>query len=155
MEDKFTEMELLGRDKFESLLIQKGITNYYFTPDKYNTVDCYFEGKGSTQLMAEIKIRDRFWNPLYMEVKKFKAMKQIVNDGGAENGLYVNFIDNRCYIFILSQISKANGCYTNYVYANRHTAISTVDIVDKLMICLPTKLATVYEWDGTKWNDVK
>ena len=48
MEDKFTEMELLGRDKFESLLTQKGITSYYFTPDKYNPVDCYFEGKGST-----------------------------------------------------------------------------------------------------------
>lgn len=48
MEDKFTEMELLGRDKFESLLIQKGITNYYFTPDKYNPVDCYFVGKDNT-----------------------------------------------------------------------------------------------------------
>jgi hypothetical protein len=35
------------------------------------------------------------------------------------------------------------------------TAINTDDKVYKLMICLPTKLATVYEWDGTRWNDVK
>lgn len=48
MEDKFSEMELLGRDKFESLLQQRGITNYYFTSDKYNPVDCYFVGKGNT-----------------------------------------------------------------------------------------------------------
>ena len=151
--DNFTKMELLGRDKFESLLIQMGITNYYFTPEKYNPVDCYFNN--SSQWMAEIKVRDKFWNPLFMEVQKYKAMKQIVKDGGAENGLYVNFIDNRCYIFILSQICQANGCYTKYIYANRHTAISTEDKVDKLIICLPTKLATIYEWDGTRWNDVK
>ena len=35
------------------------------------------------------------------------------------------------------------------------TAINTDNKVYKLMICLPTKLATVYEWDGTRWNDVK
>lgn len=76
-------------------------------------------------------------------------------DTGAENGLYVNFIDNRCYIFKLNQIRKSNGCYIKKIYANRHTAISTEDKVDKLMICLPTKLAMIYEWDGTRWNDVK
>ena len=48
MEDNFSRMELLGRDKFESLLQQKVITTYHFTPDKYNPVDCYFVGKGGT-----------------------------------------------------------------------------------------------------------
>lgn len=48
MEDNFTEMELLGRAKFEALLQQRGISNYYFTPDKYNPVDCYFVGKRNT-----------------------------------------------------------------------------------------------------------
>ena len=46
--DNFSKMELVGRDKFESLLLQKGITDYNFTTDKYDPVDCYFLGKGST-----------------------------------------------------------------------------------------------------------
>lgn len=37
----------------------------------------------------------------------------------------------------------AYGCYTKKVYANRHTAISAEDKIDKLMICLPIKLATI------------
>ena len=81
-------------------------------------------------------------------------MKQIVKEGGAENGLYVNFIDNKCDIFILNYIKKSNGCYIQNVFANRQTAISTEDNVNKLMICLPTKLAKVYEWDGIRWNEV-
>ena len=154
MEDNFSRMELLGRDKFESLLQQKGITTYHFTPDKYNPVDCYFVGKGGSQWMAEIKVRDRLWNPLFMEALKYKEMKQIVVDGKAVNGLYVNFIDDRCYIFTLSQITKANGCYVTNVLANRYTAINA-DKVNKQMICLPTNIAMVYEWDGISWNDVK
>ena len=66
----------------------------------------------------------------------------------------MNFIDNKCYIFQLSQITKANGCYTEVVNANKYTAIKA-DKVPKNMICLPLKLAKVYEWDGTSWNDVK
>ena len=152
--DNFSKMELVGRDKFESLLLQKGITDYKFTTDKYDPVDCYLLGKGSTQWMAEIKVRDKLWDPLFMEALKFKEMKQIVKEGKAANGLYVNFIGDRCYIFTLSQISKANGCYTCNVQANRYTAINA-DKIDKMMICLPIKLALVYEWDGTSWNDVK
>ena len=75
MEDNFSSMELLGRDKFESLLQQKGITSYHFTPEKYNPVDCYFLGKGDAWWVAEIKVRERLWNPLFMEVQKYKAMK--------------------------------------------------------------------------------
>lgn len=40
--DEFTRNEIIGRVKFKSLLKQVGITNYYFTPEKYNPVDCYF-----------------------------------------------------------------------------------------------------------------
>ena len=153
-EDNFSRMELLGRDKFESLLQQKGITTYHFTQDKYNPVDCYFVGKGNTQWMAEIKVRDRLWDPLFMEALKYKEMKQIVKDGGAVDGLYVNFIGDRCYIFTLSQITKANGCYVSQELVNRYTAINA-DKVYKQMICLPINIASVYEWDGTSWNDVK
>ena len=68
--------------------------------------------------------------------------------------MYVNFIDNKCYIFFLNQISKANGCYVTNVQANRYTAINA-DKISKQMICLPINLAQVYEWDGTRWNKVK
>ena len=83
--------------------------------------------------MAEIKVRDRYWNPLYMEAKKYKAMKQIEKEGKAANGLYVNFIDNKCYIYKLSQINKANGCYVTDVLSNRCTAIDA-DKISKQMI---------------------
>ena len=75
MEDKFSSMELLGRDKFETLLQQKGIGTYHFTPDKYNPVDCYFLSNRGDRWVAEIKVRDQMWNPLFMEVQKYKAMK--------------------------------------------------------------------------------
>ena len=152
--NEFQKAEMKGREKFESLLLQKGITDYKFTTDKYAPVDCYLLGKDCTQWMAEIKVRDKIWDPLFMEALKYKEMKQIVKDGKAENGLYVNFIGDRCYIFTLDQITKANGCYVTNVLANRYTAINA-DMIYKQMICLPTKLAQVYEWDGTSWNDVK
>ena len=154
MMDNFEKSEVKGRDLFESLLLQKGITTYNFTTDKYDPVDCYFLGKGDTQWVAEIKVRDRLWNPLFMEALKYKAMKQIVKDGKVVDGLYVNFIGNKCYIFLLSKITKANGCYTSNVLANRYSAINA-DKINKLMICLPIKLAQVYEWDGSRWNKVK
>ena len=49
-----------------------------------------------------------------------------------------------CYIFTLSQITKANGCYVTNVLANRYTAINA-DKIYKQMICLPTNIARVYE----------
>ena len=152
--NEFQKAEMKGRAKFESLLQQKGITDYNFTTDQYDPVDCYFLGKGSTQWMAEIKVREKLWDPLFMEALKFKEMKQIVKDSKAADGMYVNFIGNKCYIFLLSQITKANGCYVDNVLANRYTAINA-DKVNKLMICLPIKLAQVFEWDGSRWNDVK
>lgn len=48
MMDNFEKAEVKGRDLFESLLLQKGITTYNFTTDKYNPVDCYLLGKGDT-----------------------------------------------------------------------------------------------------------
>lgn len=55
-------------------------------------VDCRFTTAFGKRWIVEIKVRDKLWNPLFMELSKFDAMKQMLSDGDADAGMYVNFI---------------------------------------------------------------
>lgn len=57
-----------------------------------------------------------------MELTKLKEMQSIINSKQADQGMYVNFIGDKCYIFCFSQIYPSYGCRLKDVYANRHTA---------------------------------
>ena len=104
--DNFSYAENIGRTKFQALLDQKGITDYQFTPDQFNPVDCYFTQ--GVQWVAEIKVRNREYPTLFMELSKLKSMIQIIKEGEAQNGLYVNFIGDKCFIFDIREICKNN-----------------------------------------------
>ena len=55
-------------------------------------VDCRFTTAFGKRWIVEIKVRDKLWNPLFMELSKFDAMKQMLSDGDADAGMSVNFI---------------------------------------------------------------
>lgn len=123
--DNFDRCENIGRHKFESLLQQKGITDYYFTKDKYCPVDCFFTSPTQDKWVVEIKVRDEGvdkYSTLFMELAKWKEMDAIIKSKQADQGMYVNFIGDKCYIFCFSQIHPSFGCRLKDVYANRHTA---------------------------------
>ena len=151
--DNFDKCESIGREKFSSLLMQMGISQYQFTKDKFNPVDCYYITKDGTRWCVEIKVRSQFWNPLFMELSKWKQMMQVIKEGKADKGMYVNFIDDRCFIFLLSCIHPKYGCYTTWQNARWHTA-SPSESIDKRMINIPTKLALTYQVQDNIWKKV-
>ena len=93
--------------------------------------------------MVEIKVRDegvdRF-STLFMELDKWKEMQSIINSKQADQGMYVNFIGDKHYIFCFSQIHSSYGCRLKDVYANRHTATNNGKRWNK-MIEIPKSLA--------------
>ena len=87
MQDNFDRCENIGRQKFESLLQQKGITDYHFTEDKYCPVDCYFTSPTQDKWVVEIKVRDEGvdkYSTLFMELAKWKEMDAIIKSKQAD-----------------------------------------------------------------------
>ena len=124
--NEFTKAELEGRNKFAQLLQQWQVSKYKFTEHPMDRIDCVFRKKH--HWIAEIKVRNQEWDSLYMEVSKYKAMQQMKLD----QGMYVNFIGDKCYIFFLKKIEKfIRDCYkdkkqpTKWVWANKTTAIDS------------------------------
>ena len=93
--------------------------------------------------MVEIKVRyggvDKY-STLFMELAKWKEMDAIIKSKQADQGMYVNFIGDKCYIFCFSQIHPSTGCRLRDVVANRHTAINDGK-VEKRMIEIPKTLS--------------
>ena len=75
-----------------------------------------------------------------MELAKWKEIDAIIKSKQADQGMYVNFIGDKCYIFCFSQIHPSRGCFLSKVYANRHTAINDGK-VEKRMIEIPKILS--------------
>jgi len=92
-----------GRAKFKALLLKKGITEYHFTEDEFNPVDCYFKFDHKCYI-AEIKVRKQAYSTLFMEKKKLCSMMQLIKDGKAIDGYYVNFIGDKVYMFGIRSI---------------------------------------------------
>ena len=103
--NNFQENELKGRAKFAALLSKKGITDYHFTEEEFNPVDCYFNYNHQCNI-AEIKVRNRCYPTLFMEKKKLASMINLIKSGEATKGYYVNFIGDKAYIFDLKDVCK-------------------------------------------------
>lgn len=145
--NEFSKAELEGRSKFEQLLQQLKITKYKFTKDPMDRIDCVYRSKH--HWIVEIKVRYQDWDSLYMEWSKYEAMQQMKLD----QGMYVNFIGDKCYIFSLKKIEQFfKDCYkqkkqpTKLVWANKTTAIDSgkewkemIDLPKSLAVCLTLK----------------
>lgn len=95
----------MGRGLFESFLKEKGIEDYKFTEGKYDKVDCFINADKRWEV--EIKVRAdsaESYSTLFLEATKLKAMIELIKNQEAEEGLYVNFISNKAYIFNLRRI---------------------------------------------------
>jgi hypothetical protein len=107
--------------------------------------------------VVEIKVRDegvdRF-STLFMELDKWKKMQSIINSKQADQGMYVNFIGDKCYIFCFSQIHPSYGCRLKEVYANRHTATNDGKRW-KHMIEIPKGLSLKYLEANNHWQEYK
>lgn len=157
-QDSFTKTELLGRGLFESFLKEKGFTDYKFTEGKFDKVDCFINANKRWEV--EIKVRAdsaESYSTLFLEATKLKAMIELIKNQEAEEGLYVNFIGNKAYIFNLRRICQAlqkKQVYISSRFCNRTTAVAS-DKTDKRMIELPKKLAEEYEFIEGRWAKVR
>ena len=145
--NEFTKAELEGRRKFEQFLQQMKITQYKFTEHPMDRIDCVYKSKH--HYIVEIKVRYQDWETLYMELSKYNAMQQMKLD----QGLYVNFIGDKCYIFNLKKIEQYfKDCYkqkkhpTKWALVNQTTAVysrkvwkEVIDLPKSLAICLTLK----------------
>lgn len=148
-----SKTEKIGRDLFQSIIEQCNITDYQFTKYQFANVDCFININGEL-VEVEIKVRSQYYDTLFLEYKKYQAMKLLLTKPKIKHALYVNFIGNRCYIFNFKNISKKNGCKETNVYANRYTAIDAGK-TNKKMIELPTSIATILELKNNKWILIK
>lgn len=157
-QDNFTKNELVGRGLFESFLKEKGISNFKFTEGKFDKVDCFIYAKKVWEV--EIKVRAdsaEQYSTLFLEYQKLLAMVDLIKQKQAEEGLYINFIKNKAYIFNIRKICSALSSKRLYVssrYCNRTTAEAS-DKTDKRMIELPKSLAEEYEFIEGKWAKVR
>lgn len=157
-QDNFTKTELLGRGLLESFLKEKGIVDFKFTEGKYDKVDCFINANKRWEV--EIKVRAdsaESYSTLFLEATKLKAMIELIKNQEAEEGLYVNFIGNKAYIFNLRRICQAlqkKQVYISSRFCNRTTAVAS-DKTDKRMIELPKKLAEEYEFIEGRWAKVR
>ena len=157
-QDNFTKTELLGRGLFESFLKDKGVTDFKFTEGKFDKVDCFLNLKKRWEV--EIKVRAdsaENYSTLFLEAAKLKAMIQLIKEGQAEEGLYINFIRNKLYIFNIRAVCAAlqrKQIYISSRHCNRTTAVAS-DMVDKRMIELPKKMAAEYEFIEGRWAKVR
>ena len=157
-QDSFTKTELLGRGLFESFLKENGFTDYKFTEGKFEKVDCFINAEKKWEV--EIKVRAdsaEDYSTLFLEVAKLKAIIDIIRNQEAEEGIYINFISNKAYIFNLRSICQAlqkKQLYISSRLCNRTTAVAS-DKTDKRIIELPKKLAVEYEYIEGRWAKVR
>ena len=156
--DGFSKTELLGRGLFESFLKDKGVKDYKFTEGRFDKVDCYFTTAQKWEV--EIKVRadsaDNY-STLFLEYSKLKAMVDLIKAKEAEEGLYINFIRNKAYIFNIRNICRAlqnKQIYISSRFCNRTTAVES-EKTDKRMLELPKSLAEEYEFIEGRWAKVR
>lgn len=143
----FQKNELKGRAMLKAILKQYGLNEYSFTEDEYNPVDCYFNYNHQCYI-AEIKVRKNAYSTLFMEKNKLCNMVQLIKDGKAVNGYYVNFIGNKAYLFAIKDIcrylkqQKAQGKRVFYSRLLPKTTSGNTEKMWKEITELPLSIAT-------------
>lgn len=151
--DKFLEAENIGRNNFKSWLEAIGVTDYEFTEDSYDPVDCNFTFKGYN-ITSEIKVRDikyKDYPTHFMELSKYKAMTKYLRDNNKDLGLYANFFgDCWLYTYQLQNIDIVNTSQINLVA----TTVSDNGYKNKDIIEIPVDVANIYyrENKESKWT---
>ncbi len=91
-----------------------------------------------------------------MELSKYNALVEKINNGTVDNACYVNFFgEDTVYIFPLRKIHQAlkdGSAKIEYTYCNRTTAIYNGK-VQKATIMIPKELATKLERVNNKWTN--
>ena len=102
--NKFQESEQKGRALFKSFLDQVGAAGQP-TKDSYDRVDYYFQIKGK-KYVAEIKVRNAFYDDYLIEEDKLQALLQEKEDKGLDGAYYVCFYGNQMFLFSTNAINN-------------------------------------------------
>lgn len=94
----FSERERVGREKLERLYQKRGITQYEFTPNKYDAWDSSYTAETDCTYNIEIKDKDEpimkwYERGIILEKKKYTPMIKAYNETGSEP-LYINFFQD-------------------------------------------------------------
>lgn len=145
--NEFQKSELKGREIFKTFLDQVGATGQP-TEESYDTVDYYFQLKGK-KFVAELKVRNEYYDDYMIEVSKLKALQQKKEDEGLDGAFYICFYGNSMYVFSTNTITKY-GAITQK-WCKRHTVLND-GYRQKDVILVPTEKATKFEQIDGKWQ---
>ena len=145
--NKFQESEHKGRALFKSFLDQVGAAGQP-TKDSYDRVDYYFQIKGK-KYVAEIKVRNAFYDDYLIEEDKLQALLQEKEDKGLDGAYYVCFYGNQMYLFSTNAIKQYGRPQRKYC---KRTTMGMCDYVLKDVILIPTDKASRYHLQDGKWQ---
>lgn len=111
--DKFTQAETIGRDIFNSKLINNGSSGITFTESKYDKVDVFWE-KYKEKYVGEIKYRDNYPSSgrcivedgVVLEKTKYDELMKYNKLSGLTPYYIMEFNDNVMYLW---DVSKLDG----------------------------------------------
>ena len=145
--NEFKKSELKGREIFKSFLDQVGATGQP-TEQDYDTVDYFFQLKGK-KFVAELKVRNEYYDEYLIEVPKLKALLQKKEDQGLDGAFYVCIYGNTMYVFSTNTITKYGT--TTQKYCKRHSVLNDGYRL-KDVVLVPTNRATKFEQIDGKWQ---
>ena len=145
--NKFKQYEQKGRHIFKTFLDQIGATGQP-TEDDYDTVDYYFQVNGK-KYVAEIKVRNTYYDDFMIEVDKLKALQYKKQQYNLNCAYYVCFFGNSMYMFTTDTI-KNTGTFTQK-WCKRHTVLNDGYVL-KDVVLVPTKNGTKLEQINGKWQ---
>lgn len=140
MEKSVITSEFKGRKLFEQILNQLGLEGKQ-TTGQFDSIDYIVNDTA-----VEIKVRYSDYDTLMMEMTKLKGMINSIKSRELKNGWYVNFIDNKCYIFDVKMICNAIKSGELKIQKNLlpKTTVIGYEKTYKDVIYLPKSMAKVY-----------
>lgn len=121
------------------------ITDIY-SKDIYDCLlQAYINGSIERRYIIEVKVREKHWQELILETKKFRDLKKKIFDDKAQI-LYINITPVATYIFNLTKLEKQNKLVRNTLMANKATMASREDKVNKGVYFLNVDDALKLEW---------
>ena len=144
----YQKSEIIGRQKLQQFLLNKGVTDIQFTKGDYDRIDCFFKYKDK---VVGVEIKNR--NPRYesydtyiMEKQKLDYMDILQNNGTTNNCWMVYFFGDTMYLFSYRDIKKMIADKVVVLESKslpNSTVYKTKDI-DKETYLLPKQYAKKY-----------